>query len=282
MEKVTDWILLWQQLVEDFKDKHKGGRGKNKKNNSLRVSAKQFDKRVKERWSKPDSSRDFIISQMNKHPGSTILDIGAGSGAWSILLARHAQAVTAVEPSHSMAKVMRENLHREDISNVSIVKGRWPDVEVEKHDFSLSAHSMYLCPDLEAFIRRMEASTTKYCFLLLRAPASWGVYAEAAMHLWGQPYDSPNFQIAYNALLQMDIQPNVLMESMPQSRSREYEDIDEALKKLKKKFGLKNNRTHDDFFKDLLNNKLRYISGKYVWPVETRTALVYWDVREQI
>jgi len=281
MEKITDWIILWRELSEGFREKLGAGRGKNRKKDSWRGRARQFDNRVKERWSTPDSSRDFIISLMDKHPGSTVLDIGAGSGAWSTLLARHAQAVTAVEPSHSMAEVMRENLHSEDITNVSIVEGSWPDVQVEKHDFSLSAHSMYLCPDLVAFIRHMVASTTKYCFLLLRAPASWGVYAEAAMHLWGQPYDSPNFQIAYNALLQMGIQPNVLMEDMLQSRSREYEHPDEALFKLKKKFGLKNDSTHDDFFKDLLNSRLTYSSGKYVWPVESQTALVYWDVRKQ-
>ena len=279
MEKVPDWIVLWRQLAENFGEKLAWGRGKNQKNDSWRGRAREFDDRVKERWSKPDSSRDFIISQMDKHPGSTILDIGAGSGAWSVLLASHVQAVTAVEPSHSMAEIMRENLHREDITNVSIVEGPWPDVQVEEHDFSLSSHSMYLCPDLEAFIRHMIASTTKCCFLLLRAPASWGVYAEASMHLWGQPYDSPNFQIAYNALHQMGIQPNVLMENMLQSRSKEYEHLDEALFKLKKKFGLTNNSTHDDFFIDLLKRKLIYVSGKYVWPVESRTALVYWDVR---
>ena len=278
MEKATDWLVLWRQLVDNFRKNLSGGRGKNRKRDSWKGRARDFDERVKKRWAKPDSSRNFIISLLDKNPGSSILDIGAGSGAWSALLARHARAVTAVEPSRSMAEVLRENLEQEGIDNVSIVEGPWPKVSVEQHDFSLSAHSMYLCADLEGFIRHMEASTKKTCFLLLRAPASWGVFAEAAMHLWGQPYDSPNFQIAYNALHQIGIQPNVVMEDMLQSHSKEYEQLDEALLKLKGKFGLKNDTSHDEFLKDLLGRKLANSGGKYVWPVESRTALVYWDV----
>ena len=48
--------------------------------------------------------------------------------------------------------------------------------------------------------------------MLLRAPDPNGLMAQAATRIWGQPNDSPNFQVAYNAMLQMSMYPSVLME----------------------------------------------------------------------
>ena len=39
---------------------------------------------------------------------TTVLDIGAGTGSWTILLARQARQVTAVDPSPGMLEVLRE------------------------------------------------------------------------------------------------------------------------------------------------------------------------------
>jgi ubiquinone/menaquinone biosynthesis C-methylase UbiE len=135
-----------------------------------------------------------------------------GTGAWTVLLACHARHVTAIEPSPAMREVLGQNLVDEGLHNVAVVEGAWPEVEVEPHDLALCAHAMYNVADFPTFIRRMEAVTRRICVLLLRAPTPDGVMAEAATRVWGQPYDSPNFQVAYNALLQMGIFPHVLME----------------------------------------------------------------------
>ena len=91
-------------------------------------------------------------------PGSTVLDIRAGTGAWSIPLAGRAARVTAVD----------------------IVTGSWPDVHVETHDYSLAAHSVYGSADLPRFVERMLALTRRTCFLVLHIPVVGGVMAEAA------------------------------------------------------------------------------------------------------
>jgi SAM-dependent methyltransferase len=210
---------------------------------------------------------------------ATVLDIGAGTGAWATLLAPRVRRVTAVEPSPAMIEVMREKLAAKGHTNVEIVQGAWPDVVVEPHDFSLCSHAMYGYPDLPAFISRMVASTTCTCFLLLRAPGVDCIWAEAARHIWGQPYDSPNFTIAYNALLQMGIYPHVLMENTGLWFSRKsIESIEEALGNMKRRFGLDGMTEHDDFLVDLLRRRLTYEGGQYVWPRDMRSALVYWTV----
>jgi 2-polyprenyl-3-methyl-5-hydroxy-6-metoxy-1,4-benzoquinol methylase len=276
MEKLTDWNSLWRELVEIKANSRKHKSAADPHTDIWADRAIEYKEGVKRRWMRPDSSREFILSQMNAD--STVLDIGAGTGSWSVLLSRRAKHVTAVEPSDSMIKVMRESLAAEDITNVSILQGSWPNVSVEPHDFSLCSHAMYGCPDLAAFILQMAACTRRMCFLLLRAPSLDGVRAEAARHIWGQPLDSPNFTIAYNILIQLGIYANVQMENTGLWKPRTSSGLNEAFSDLKRFLGLNESGEHDAYLRDLLRRRLTWKDGKYIWPREVRSALVYWQV----
>lgn len=276
MEKLTDWIALWRELVEIRSRSQKSDGGANPQTDIWEARAREFDEHVKRRWARPDSSREFICSELDAN--ATVLDIGAGTGAWTALLARRACRVTAVDPSPAMIAIMQENLAAQGLANVNIVQGAWPDVAVEPHDFSLCSHAMYGYPDFPAFIERMIASTKRMCFLILRAPSLDGIMAEAARHIWGQPLDRPNFTIAYNILLQMGIYPSVLMENTGLWDSRISQSLDEALSKLQRHFGSNGSSEYDDFLGALLRRRLIWQGGQYVWPREVRSALVYWTI----
>lgn len=276
MEKATDWDALWRELVE-IKDRTRGsGSGRGRREDIWADRATEFKRGVQQKWVRPDSSRDFVLSHMD--PDCSVLDIGAGTGAWSILLSRRAGHVTAVEPSPSMIRVLRESLEEERVRNVSIAQGAWPDVGVGPHDFSLCSHAMYACPDLAAFLLKMTACTRRMCFLLLRAVSPDGVRAEAARLVWGQPMDSPNFTIAYNILLRLGIFANVLMEDTGYWKPRTSSSLEEALGSMHRFLGLGESREHDAVLMDLLRRRLVPENGGYVWPVEVRSALVYWRV----
>ncbi len=275
MEKITDWNALWRKLVEIKARNHKRKSDSQPKADIWAGRAEEFKAGVQRRWARPDSSRAFILSQIG--PDSTILDIGAGTGSWSLLMARRAKHVTAVEPSSSMIRVMREDSAAESITNIHIVQGEWPEVSVEPHDFSLCSHAMYACPDLAAFVRKMDASTRNTCFLLLRAPSIDGVRAEAARHIWGHPHDSPNFTIAYNVLLQIGIYANVMLESTGLWKPRTSTSLEEAFLDMKRYMDLSETCEYDDYLWDLLRRKLVWEGGRYVWPPDVRSVLVYWQ-----
>ncbi len=278
MEKTVDWILLWRQIVEEHARGHKKREADNNGSDDWAERARKFDSGVKQRWSKPDSSRTFITARLLEHPGSTLLDIGAGTGAWACLLAPHVKQLTALEPSSAMISVLQENIDEKGIGNIGIVQGEWPRSRTEKHDFSLCSHAMYGEPDFLEFIERMVDVTKKTCFLLLRVPMTSGLMGELAMRIWGHPHDSPNFQVAYNALLQMDIHPNVLMEDTGLWRPWTNESIEEAVGDVKRRFGLDGVSEHDEIIAELLACHLTREDGKLVWPRGVRSALVYWDV----
>jgi SAM-dependent methyltransferase len=275
MERITDWNALWLELVE-IKARSRERKSAVNANSDLWADrARDFKEGVKRKWARPDSSREFILSRLD--PDGTVLDIGAGTGAWSVLISPRVKHVTAVEPSPSMIEVMRESLASEKISNVSIVQGEWPDVAVEPHDYSLCSHAMYASRDLRAFVLQMAARTRRICFLLLRAPTIDGVRAEAARHLWGHPLDSPNFTIAYNVLLQAGIYANVLMENTGLWKPRTSPSMAAALAEMRRFLALGDSHEHDDFLMELLQRRLTCKNGKYFWPPEVRSALVYWQ-----
>lgn len=277
MQTVPDWLFLWRELVETH------ARGRKRENpdppsDVWRKRARAYHKNVQRRWAEPDSSRTFIGDDLARHPDDTVLDVGAGTGAWTVFLARRARRVTAVDPSPAMLAVLQENVAAAELTNVSVVQGRWPEVAVEPHDVALCSHALYGVADFRAFVERMEAAARRRCYLLLRIPLPDSVMAKAAKQVWGQPYDSPNFQVAYNALMQLGIFANVLIEDTGLWDPWVNDSLGEALCEVKQRLDLIDDDTHDAFLRDLLARHLSEENGQVVWPRGTRSALVCWDL----
>ena len=274
---MTDWIQLWNDLAS-LREWRYQQTDPPEKRDRWKTRVDDFDSHVRRRWAKRDSTRVFLISLLKTMPGSTVLDIGAGTGKWAILLAPYAKHVTAIEPSSAMIEKMQGNLANEQIKNVEIVQTRWEDATVDKHDLTLCSHAMYGITDFVQFVNRIQAATRHTCALLVRAPTIDGVMAEAALKIWGHPYDSPNYQIAFNALLQMGIFPNVLMEEPASWEPWSHASLEEAFIEIKQRFRLGERTEYDQFLRDLLQRRLVLQDGRYVWSPGMRTALIFWRV----
>ncbi|MCD4718635.1 MAG: class I SAM-dependent methyltransferase [Desulfobacula sp.] len=277
METLTNWYKLWAQL-SDIQNRAFARKKEHRDDDFWKHKAKDFDKMVDERWSKPDSSRDFLIQKLKDNPDSTLLDIGAGTGKWSMLASPYVAKVTAFEPSSAMQQVLRQKMKEENITNIDIVTGTWPKDDALPHDYILASHSMYGVEDFKIFVKKMSATATKACIMVLRVPFVDSVMAIAARKVFGQPYDSPNFQIAYNALLGMDIYPDIIMEEDGNWPSWTHDSFKEAFDELKNRLDLAGSLKYDGFLLDLLEKNLTLEQGKYVWPSGNRSALVYWEV----
>jgi SAM-dependent methyltransferase len=272
----TGWCELWRELCEaQARARRSDARTDPADHWSHRARA--FAAGVARRWSAPDSSRVTVAAWLDAHPGASLLDIGAGTGAWAAFLSPRAARVTAVEPSSGMVEVLRETLAASGAANVTVVPRPWPDGAVGPHDVTLCAHAMYGAADFAGFVRGLERVTRRHVFLLLRAPDPDGVMAEATRRVRGHPHDSPNFQVGYNALLELGIFPDVVMEAglwEPWSHA----SLEEALAEVKRRLGLPAPSEHDAFLADLLARRLARVDGGYLWPRATHSALVHWDV----
>jgi len=274
-----DWIdynALWHDLVKIGEQRRQRKVGR-ELTDQWHGKAAEFNQRVNERWQQQDSSRTFMIQTLKDFPGSTVVDIGAGSGAWVSLMSPYAREITAVDPSKSMLQQLNLRINKEKLANVKILQGCWPEVEIPVHDICFCSHAMYGAENFSEFVKAMQKKASKRIIMLIRAPREKGIMSKAAKLIWGHPYDSPNYQIAINILWKMEIFPNVIMEEDHLWKPWSHTTIADALVEMKERLGLFDEHAFDEKLIDLLEDNLKMSAGKYTWPTDMRTALLYWE-----
>lgn len=95
------------------------------------------------------------------HPNDTLLDIGAGTGRFTLPLAEQVRHVTALDQSAAMLAVLRRKAHARSITNVTFLEVDWQDATVVPHDVVLAAWSLYRLIDLRAALEKMVAATRR-------------------------------------------------------------------------------------------------------------------------
>lgn len=275
MEKITNWTKLWADLVLV----HEERRHQKYQSDTWYGRADHFRERVRKRWAAGnDSSRQFVLQTLKDFPEASILDIGAGTGDWALLMAEQGAHVTALDPSMSMLKILTDRVNDSGFKTINVINQSWPQDNLGQYDICFCSHAMYGAPDLPNFITAMQKTALKRCILLIRAPDPNAVMAKAARLVFGHPYDSPNFQIAYNILLSMGIFPNVIMEDRGWWKPWVCENMEAALSEIKQRLALTNETHYDYDLTNLLSSNLKKTDQGLEWPKGVRTALVYWDV----
>lgn len=262
----TDWSALWRELSCRFR----WPEGVGSPDDRWQRRAHSFGSAIR---SGDDPLMELVLNSLG--PTTTVLDIGAGTGRWSIPMARVAHRVTAIDPSSSMLAILRQRIAEAGLANIAVLQARWEEIEVEPHDVALCSHAMYASPDFQGFVRKMERGARRRCFLVMRLPSHDGVIGELSQRLYGHRHDSPNFIIGYNILCQEGILANVLMETSLRPWSNDT--MDDALHRAKRHLGLSQNPEHDALIRQLLAQCLTFREGKYYWPDGMRSALVWWD-----
>ncbi len=99
----------------------------------------------------------FLIGHSNIKKRDLVIDIGAGSGVITSALAKRCRKVIAVEKDTETAKRLRENLARQNITNVEVFEGDFREMKLPDEPykvfanppFSLSAEVFYKLLSLE-------------------------------------------------------------------------------------------------------------------------------------
>ncbi|MCS7203419.1 MAG: class I SAM-dependent methyltransferase [Thermodesulfovibrio sp.] len=66
---------------------------------------------------------------------SRILEIGSGTGIYTLPLAKRAKEVVAVDCSEEMIKILNEELKKHEIDNVYSIQAFWHEIDIEKYRF---------------------------------------------------------------------------------------------------------------------------------------------------
>ena len=179
-------------------------------------------KRYASRMPPSAATTDPFYRRLRRATGkrSRVLDVGAGPGRFTLALAPHVAAVTAVDPSGGMLDIGRRQARRLGLGNVTFVHGRWEDTEVAPADVAFSSYVLPLIADAPRFLHKLDEATTERAFLYLGAFSLDAVMDPLWRHFHGSPRKpGPTYLDAVDVLRELGLRPEVEVVEVP-SRAR--------------------------------------------------------------
>lgn len=119
--------------------------------------AKSFDDPARDAWQMPDQ----VIAALKLKPGQAVADLGAGTGYFSVRLARSSAApkVYGVDLEPSMVNYIRERAAKEGLKNVVAVQASEDNANLpEPVDLVLIVDTYHHIGSREAYFRRLGKS----------------------------------------------------------------------------------------------------------------------------
>jgi len=271
-----DWNSAWKDLYE--KNAECRGKGECASIWASRDRARAFLAQAQER-------PDRILHDIEGLPikaDSKVLDIGAGPGTLAVPLAARVASVTAVEPAAGMAEVMSEHAREKGVTNLSIVRKRWEDVDSKKdldgpYDIVIARHSLGM-PNIRDAIKAMCEASSEWVYLFWFAGSTG--WEKAMIDLWpklhGREYRSgPKADILYNVLYSMGIYPNV--ETVQMDYTRKFPDIDAAVNEFREQYMI-SSPAQEEILRGYLQESLSKTSEGLVNSMMTNQVRLWWSV----
>ncbi len=186
-------------------------------------------KRFATRMTVASATADPLYRRLRRATGrrSTVLDVGAGPGRFSLALAPYVAAVTAVDPSGAMLDICRRQARRQGLVNVACVHGRWEDVDVEPADVAFSSYVLPLVENAPRFLTKLDAAARDRAFLYLGAFSLDAVLDPLWRHFHARPRrPGPTYLDAVDVLKELGARPEVEVVEVA-SRTR-YQSVADA------------------------------------------------------
>jgi len=139
--------------AEDFDSIYGDGKPRNVFN---KISDKLFRQSMYERHKR-------TIDFLSKNNIKTVLDVGCGSGRYSLDLAKNGMSVTGIDLAQEMLDIATNNSNQAGYKNNTYVQGSYLDVEVDKkHDAAILMGLFDYISDPEELFLKLKKDTKKY------------------------------------------------------------------------------------------------------------------------
>lgn len=210
---------------------------------------------------------------------SSLLDVGAGTGRFTLAFAPLVERVIALEPSASMLEYLREELAALGITNVQTLQMTWEDAPADlRADFVICSHVLYPLLKIEPFLRKLHAASTRACYLYLRATHIDALTAPLWRHFHGEErYLPPCYIHVLDVLFEMGIYAQVQVVKSPFTLS--YPSLQDAEDELIEQLILEDRAETRRELRGLLENWLVSDAKGTSWhspPQEMVSAIVWW------
>ena len=217
-----DWNAEWMRLSDQREVAH---------------DAAFWDRRARD-FRGGDEDSPYVtgfMASMRLRPGESVLDVGCGSGALALPLARAGHDVVGLDFSAGMLEVLRRRASEGGLRNVKTIHAGWEDdwraAGVGAADVVIASRSMDV-RDLRAALQKLDAFARRRVCITL--PADGLFYPQLLAHAAiGRPTTKHGDQAtAVNVLLQMGIEAEV--RSLAHASASRYENREAALDFLRR------------------------------------------------
>lgn len=96
----------------------------------------------------------------------SVIDVGAGTGFFSIPLAEMDYRITAIEPSVKMAAILRKKINKKISHLINLDITDWESWEGKKADWLISIHSIYGMKELKEAVEKMSYYSNKSAIII--------------------------------------------------------------------------------------------------------------------
>ncbi|GAC1428908.1 MAG: class I SAM-dependent methyltransferase [Ktedonobacteraceae bacterium] len=243
-----------------------------------RTSADFWERRAKNyhRSTKETVTSDPLFLKLRQEVtrGTTVLDVGAGTGRFALALAPFAGHVTAVEPNAAMLNYLKQDATEEGLTNVSSLHMGWQDAPTDlRADIVLCSHVLYPIWDVDTFIAKLRAATQHACYLYMRAVHFDTATSSLWKHFHGDERRSaPGYIYALDVLFEMGMYADVEIVRMP--GVLHYPSLDVATEELLEQLILPDDEQTRGELRHLLEAWLIERDGAFVPPLDTQTGAI--------
>jgi SAM-dependent methyltransferase len=247
-----------------------------------RTSADFWERRARgfHRSTKDTVERDPLYLRLCEKVSSqtSVLDVGAGTGRFSLALAPLVDHVIAVEPSAAMLDYLRQDAAAKELSNLSYVQTTWQEAPDNlQADIVICSHVIYPIRDIEPFLLKLQKATLQACYISARASHLDALTADLWRHFHhDERCLPPGYIHVLDVLYEMGIIANVEIVSLPPSLR--YPSLDVAVTEMTEQLILPDDEKTRVELRALLQAWLVEIDGVLVPPLqEMISAIIWWE-----
>lgn len=250
-----------------------------------RTSADFWDRRARgfHRSTRESAASDPFYLRLREQvtPQSSVLDVGAGTGRFSLALAPYVRQVTALEPNASMLNYFRAEIEANGVTNVSVLQTSWEDAPADRRaDVVICSHVLYPILDIGPFLEKLHAASEQACFIYMRATSIDALTAPLWRHFHGDERQQPPGYIhALDVLYELGIYAQVETVTVP--FTFKYPSLRDAEEELLDQLILEDSVQTRQELRGLLENWLvEGEGGAWSSPESTLTLAIIWWRRD--
>lgn len=166
--------------------------------------------------------------------GSSVIEIGPGTGNFTVLMAKKAGHILGIDFSEAMLAELEKRLAAEGIENVGTVCGKWEDAELTvPADYIVSVNSLYRVREIRKAVGKMKKFAKKGILILRTIQRSF--FYELYTSLGISAAEQKDYRLLPLFFWEQDMHGDVRF--MKYKKKREFPDIENALEEIRKELG---------------------------------------------